>query len=1307
MRAAVISRSRPAFALVVVLALLGLVLMLVVAALSVTRQELVTSQQSAEHARARMLAGSATAIAVAQLRSAIEGASGGDGKAAPKPWTSQPGAIRVHGSDGSLETIFKLYSAAAMRASAEAALKDDLAPANWQQRPEHFVDLNAPSHVAAGFKFPILDPRAMDGSESNPVEGFSYQETGAPTGTRAKVKTPDDMRLPMPVRWLYVLEDGTLGTLDDKNGFVCNDPTVVPTRSNPIVGRMAFWVDDESCKINLNTAGEGAFWDTPRADTPQERALAQMQPTRLEYMRHPGHPAGVCLSSFLLPGRRFHPTGFTSEMDDMPLREARELWSIGRLAVAENETGTSLAGRQIPSLLSSTTAHPKPRLGRPPYAELGDVVFDIAKMTGAARSMPVRRLFSEDRAVGKRLLQHGAGFLTTRSAAPETTLYGTPRITLWPVHASTPSPGANTTVFGEGMKRHTDYDQSAVLVSTLNEQRYLVQRSDPGNGSYDLDIHAEGQNKKLLEYLQRLTSRPVPGWTQAGASSFADKYGTDPATGDRDAILISMLDYVRSANFADGQLLKNEQFSILCPGEGQESFGFGQVSPMQPRIVPVSTSATNDHIRGAGRVMTVSEVALVISCAAEVDANGRIQGQPTNRTRLKKPGDREIHVGLLVEGFLPSQGWADYRPYISIALVGGVPGARPHPSDPFPVLKLNGQVLARPSSTAAAFSTVIRAQEDVPTGWRGWGGTLGVRGLASAILSFAPVWIEAPASLPTDADPLTAPDLFFEGGSADGNELKLAVYDSPSSADSPVSNAGDLLHVIPLRFPDIQAAVPNDPLAIKLPRLPVESGVSYRMANRMADSARKGLPLLTREDVVQSLVPAHGDYRLLNARRWEESRQGGMSRPLFAAHPQWGLQRHAHALRDRCLYSAADLAYSQASQGGHFVPGLTVTTDMRPDFPQALNLPVRAWSGQAWTVLQPRQASEALRLDGGVRGAAWPDVTGDFDNGVGNCPDGAYIARPDDGNWAATINGASGGLPYFNPDVFTQLGRTVPPVTAAGFSPQRMLPSPVAFGGLPTGTRAHVPWQTLLFRPDPGGHYGATNPPDHVLLDLFWSPVIEPDIVSVPFETAGKINLNHVLVPFPHIHRATALHAAMKAETLMAIPDSDAGSYKTESPTAGDSKSYRHYIDAAATLSLWQSRVFDRGKVFVTAGQICEHPLVPEGVAASMNAVNNFWGAHRLTGDNSRERPYAHLYPRLTTRSNVFRVHYVVETVKKARSTPANVFVAAKDLVTGRAEGSRIIRRSLDVTNMEPLPDYLAEGTAMPLDMLYQWSVEP
>ena len=99
---------------------------------------------------------------------------------------------------------------------------------------------------------------------------------------------------------------------------------------------------------------------------------------------------------------------------------------------------------------------------------------------------------------------------------------------------------------------------------------------------------------------------------------------------------------------------------------------------------------------------------------------------------------------------------------------------------------------------------------------------------------------------------------------------------------------------------------------------------------------------------------------------------------------------------------------------------------------------------------------------------------------------------------------------------------------------------------------------------------------------------------------------------------------------------------------------------------------------------------VPNNIAASYGgsstaskktAIKDIALGHRLTGDNTKESTYANLYPRLTTRSNVFKVHFTVQTLQKARSTPVNKFDPDLDLVTSESRGSAIVERALDMTN--------------------------
>ncbi|MEO7934189.1 MAG: hypothetical protein ABIT76_13630 [Chthoniobacterales bacterium] len=55
------------------------------------------------------------------------------------------------------------------------------------------------------------------------------------------------------------------------------DPDVPPARNNPLVGRIAFWADDESCKVNINTADGSKKEDRTQSfgfGTPSEISLA-------------------------------------------------------------------------------------------------------------------------------------------------------------------------------------------------------------------------------------------------------------------------------------------------------------------------------------------------------------------------------------------------------------------------------------------------------------------------------------------------------------------------------------------------------------------------------------------------------------------------------------------------------------------------------------------------------------------------------------------------------------------------------------------------------------------------------------------------------------------------------------------------------------------------------------------------------------------------------------------------------------------------------------------------------------------------
>ncbi len=93
------------------------------------------------------------------------------------------------------------------------------------------VDLNAPILGSSPTSYPIISPNT--------------EYPAAPQ---------------MPVAWVEVLQDGTL----IRNGITSS---VTPSKNNPIVGRYAYWVDTETSKANINTAGRGQTTYTFTYDT--------------------------------------------------------------------------------------------------------------------------------------------------------------------------------------------------------------------------------------------------------------------------------------------------------------------------------------------------------------------------------------------------------------------------------------------------------------------------------------------------------------------------------------------------------------------------------------------------------------------------------------------------------------------------------------------------------------------------------------------------------------------------------------------------------------------------------------------------------------------------------------------------------------------------------------------------------------------------------------------------------------------------------------------------------------------------------
>ena len=165
----------------------------------------------------------------------------------------------------------------------------------------------------------------------------------------------------------------------------------------------------------------------------------------------------------------------------------------------------------------------------------------------------------------------------------------------------------------------------------------------------------------------------------------------------------------------------------------------------------------------------------------------------------------------------------------------------------------------------------------------------------------------------------------------------------------------------------------------------------------------------------------------------------------------------------------------------------------------------------------------------------------------------------------------------------------------------------------------------------------------------------------------------------PDIRRDTGLRAVMKAVKIMAV-DSSAGDAAHTDPPVPNGAKYRFDIDLDNTIAKIEQRFMDKDRgLFRSASEICTVDLFPVGKAVT--TWNDFWDKQNTqTGDNMRERPYAHIYPRVTTKSNVFTVHMRCQTIQQGlrKKGESYAFDEARDRVLAEYRGSSIIERFVD-----------------------------
>jgi len=538
-------RSQDGMALIIVLALLVLITAMVVGFLVISGLEMNSSVFYKASSNDRLLADTVVNLEQSQIN---EATSQGPAYA----WASQPGAIWTWNSNSSgtqLNKIYKLYSAQAltttnattMNTSGTLAGANDMPPTTWASDPALWVDLNASETDASGVThYPILNPTqiGLTSSGTSNLDGFSINTSSAPSGT-----TTNDV--PMPVQWLYVLQNGQIippDTTSSGTVVTFNNATVQPNSTNPIVGRIAYWTDDETCKVNINTAGgdgvltgtnttpiaAATFWDTPRYDAPDEVTLAQNQPQSGEYQRYPGHPGTIALNNIL--------NGLG--------------WNLGAAPSANfySQTPRYAYGGSAAATVSIHTVAPIPLTSSPGnrlYPSVAEMLFNYQRDASVITSSNAPTSSNT-----KQQVETARFFLTAHSQAPEVTLFGQPRVSIWPEWTSNPTPNGVT-----NSHTRTPIDNVLAFCATVpgsTPSTYYFTRFDNTSDNVDIGLtesNGEQRNQMLLNYLDYFTSQPIPGYgNQFNTKAYFPGAGTSVASRQ---ILTEIFDYIRTINLAD------------------------------------------------------------------------------------------------------------------------------------------------------------------------------------------------------------------------------------------------------------------------------------------------------------------------------------------------------------------------------------------------------------------------------------------------------------------------------------------------------------------------------------------------------------------------------------------------------------------------------------------------------------------------------------------------------------------------------------------------------------------------------------
>ncbi len=1283
------TKQRSGVALVIVLSMIVLMSALMVAFMSRVSTEQRSAKIALQGFEARQAAETAVNLVISQIRQATYDPANPD-----RAWASQPGLIRTFQNGADAEVI-KLYSAAKMREgpkeySPNSPKEAGIDTGEIAATPPGFANLNEPIFVPVRGKdgkdyyeayFPICDPRAKNdenGRATTPGKGIVRGFHSANVSQRSdKPKKDADGNviptLPMNVRWLFQLRDGQLVAAEIGD----DDKLTIPnaTTTNPPIARVAFWTDDDSCKPNINTAAENTYWDTPSASTVQEAgrintdgtlqynpsdpdqflALAASQPNGDEFQRFPGHPATTSLSPaigwlFPLP---------TSSRKGPKYTEPQRKEAIYRLTPrVYGGIGTTMgATRNTQYPTTDHRVYERDRLYstvdeyffRPDRSPLTQNSFYNAFQTtdGASEDAPSKDLANPY--FTPEALQRMRFFLTANSRSPELNIYGLPRMCIWPIHNDTTKRSAYdeliafcSTVGGE----------NSAAASGQNGTKFYFERKNAWSATEDINIPS---NMKLYAYMNALMTKTHP----AGGGSFTSKY----TAAGMAQIMTTIFDYIRCTNLIDthgGNQASNTFPMAYTPHYGSYSGekpnpGAGQVTPMKV-----------GNTKGFGRFVTVSEVALVFYYDDTVTSGapaGSLLPEDEAWATTDEGKSVPVRCALAIEMFTPSPGY----PALSEAYAYSVKEVTP-----FMMMKsqASGPAVEDPMKIASAIGELNYVEVDA---WRGYHGRFfqSTRGFSNQYMWDSGLNLQ-PKQFRKVGMGTATPD--YQAYPLISKRYVLKDQNAERPTNFRIKPGKFEITFYPLDRKNTDAktvkskAVTGSPIqtitvdfGTALMTLPVPTKAARTMQARMAANE----PRVYTEDVVRSMEAngvTKGDYRIVAALPVVPPPPAApityFTRTGKSGDPKYNdpTVTQVHNLRTGWGQVIAGAVY------GKIAAGNSPRTDKFSKVPADVNGVLRQGGGQ-----------------------------GDFDRGISKQSDGAFINKPDEGNMRFALKddyAGGGAIPYYRG------GNGYEEVGESYFSPNRLIASAVMFGSLPSGVTSRRAWETLLFRPAPSNtqsHKGAQTPLDHYLLDFFHMPVVEPYAISEPLSTAGKININSMLAPFSYykdpdntdhgyIERYTGVESLLQGMYQMVVPREAANGAHTERPLTDNAK-YRYKIDPSLTIEKSFAPRLKKTGYFHTASEICEVDLLtePAGGFTDPSQRDSFWeNKNTMTGDNQRERPYAHIYPRTTTKSNVFTVHIWSQSLAKSPTSDPGVWDELKDSVTGEYRGSTTIERFID-----------------------------